>query len=444
MSYALTAIRESRVQSFFLEAALSPLKLLHLLVSTPVPLFLLTLTAMLFRPPDLKAFPVDRVAFFVLVATVAIRICIRREQIVVYPLTWPLLALLLLGLWGALTQPYSAEAWSLFAAKWAVPFVMFHIAGLVFADTHSLDSLESYLLVVLVYLSVVSILSFVDASGFIFPRFIADESIGIHADRARGPFLQAVANGVCLNILGLIALDSSRRHKLRGSVALLLFFSVPLALLATRTRAVWVSAALSLVYLAFFGAAPRLRRVAIALSICAGVSALAVFTYQANTSSLSERLVDRSPVEFRTEMYRAGWQMFIEKPLMGWGNEWKVQPEIETRVSSFHPEYYVFHNTFLELAVERGVLGLGLFVWLFVCLFRLRKWKVRDKANVPFLSSHFRQLWPVLLAVYLLNACAVVMNYQFVNALLFTIAGVLATADVKHRTVSSLEAEGAA
>jgi hypothetical protein len=32
-----------------------------------------------------------------------------------------------------------------------------------------------------------------------------------------------------------------------------------------------------------------------------------------------------------------------------------------------------------------------------------------------------------MLGVYLLNACFVVMNYQFVNGLLFTFAGILAT-----------------
>ena len=37
------------------------------------------------------------------------------------------------------------------------------------------------------------------------------------ADRARGPFLQAVANGVSLNLLGLVALDSFRRRRLRSA-----------------------------------------------------------------------------------------------------------------------------------------------------------------------------------------------------------------------------------
>ncbi len=126
-------------------------------------------------------------------------------------------------------------------------------------------------------------------------------------------------------------------------------------------------------------------------------------------------------------MYQAGWQMFSEKPVMGWGNDSNIQPEVEKRVSSFHPEYYVFHNTFLELGVERGLLGLTLYLWLMICLFRLRKSSaVSDRSDIPFTNPNFRKLWPALLGVYLLNASAVVMNYQFVNAILFTIAGILA------------------
>ena len=43
-----------------------------------------------------------------------------------------------------------------------------------------------------------------------------------------------------------------------------------------------------------------------------------------------------------------------------------------------------------------------------------------------FLDDQFRSLWPFLVAVYLFNGSFVVMNYQFVNGLLFTIAGMLA------------------
>jgi O-antigen ligase len=433
VSYALPAFKSRKIPYDFLNAALFPLKVFYVLVSNPVALFLGALTAMLFRPPDLKTFPIDRVAFLVLVIVLLARFCIRRERLWVSSVTWPLLGLTLLGFWGALTQPYSSEAWSLFAARWAVPFVLFHFAGSIFSDDNALLSLELYLVIALGYLSIISVLSLFNASNLIFPRFIADESIGIHIDRARGPFLQAVANGMCLNLLGLVALGSYGRGRLRAPLALLLFVMVPLAMLATRTRAVWISAALSLVYLAFRAPSPRLRRASRAICLTGVVSALAFLAYHRNGDSFSERLGDRSPVEFRTEMYTAGWEMFTEKPLAGWGNEWQMQPEIEKRVSSFHPEYYVFHNTFLQLTVERGVIGLALYGWLIFCLFRLSG-RTATGSRLPFLDAEFRKLWPLLIAVYVFNACAVVMNYQFVNALLFTIAGILASAETRGGT----------
>jgi putative inorganic carbon (HCO3(-)) transporter len=404
-----------------------PLKLFHLWLTLPTFMFLAVLTAMLFRPPDLKSFPIDRVAFCALVLLLCLRLCIHRQPLRTYSATWPLLALLLIGLWGAMTQPYDPQAWSLFAAKWIVPFCLFHIAGLVFHDERSLRQLEIFLLMVLVYLTAISILWLIGAKNLIFPHFITDEGIGIHADRARGPFLQAVANGVCLTLLGLVALDSFRRKELRGVVATVLFFAVPLALLATKTRAVWISGVLAVISLALFGSTPKLRRIALAWCVMATVGLAILFLYRAGAASLTERALDRSPVDFRNEMYRAGWQMFTEKPAFGWGNEWLIQPEVEKRISTFHPEYYVFHNTFLELAVQRGLLGLGLYSWLMICLFRLsRTTAVTTQKDFTFSNRHFRKLWPLLLTVYLLNASAVVMNYQFVNAVLFTIAGILA------------------
>jgi len=417
-----------------------PLKLFHLCASLPTLMFFVALTAMLFRPPDLKSFPIDRMAFFMLVAVVAMRLCIHRESLRTFPATWPLLGLLLIGLWGTLTQPYDSQAWSVFAAKWVVPCVCFHLAGLVFRDRRSLHKLEIFLLIVLAYLTVISILSLLDAKSFIFPQFITNEAIGIHADRARGPFLQAVANGVCLNLLGLVALDSFRRRRWAGGLAAIWVIAVLLALLATKTRAVWISAAFSVTLLACFGSTRKLRRIALVCCLMAALGLGIEFICGSGADAITARALDRSPVDFRAGMYSAGWQMFTEKPALGWGNEWAIQPEVEKRVSSFRPEYYVFHNTFLELAVQRGLLGLGLYVWLMICMFRLGKsGAISDESGSAFTNAHFRKLWPVLLGAYLLNASAVVMNYQFVNAVLFTIAGILATPTTGSRRYLSLQ-----
>jgi O-antigen ligase len=98
-------------------------------------------------------------------------------------------------------------------------------------------------------------------------------------------------------------------------------------------------------------------------------------------------------------------------------------------VTDFHQSAFFFHNTYLEIAVQHGLLGLILYLWLIVTLFRLgRRQQQRHTASVEitFLDADFRSLWPVLVAVYVFNGSFVVMNYQFVNGLLFTIAGMLA------------------
>src|SRR5439155_24319274 len=133
------------------------LKLLQAWISAPVLLFLLTLTAMLFRPPDLKSFPFDRIAFTVLVGALGVRFCMGRERLQSYSATWPMLALALLGLWSVLTQPYDPQAWSVFAAKCLVPFTLFHVAGLAFRDQSALRKLEVFSLVTLTYLSLTSV-----------------------------------------------------------------------------------------------------------------------------------------------------------------------------------------------------------------------------------------------------------------------------------------------
>jgi hypothetical protein len=46
-------------------------------------------------------------------------------------------------------------------------------------------------------------------------------------------------------------------------------------------------------------------------------------------------------------------------------------------------------------------------------------------------------MWPVLLGIYWVNAALVVMNYQFVNGLLFTLAGMLAAQ--RRRAANDLE-----
>src|SRR5207302_4636466 len=100
--------------------------------------------------------------------------------------------------------------------------------------------------------------------SLVFPRYILDENLGIHLDRARGPFLQAVANGVSLIVLGLVALDCFRRRVL-SRAGLVVLALVPVAVFATMTRAVWIAACGSVLAAWLLVRDTRIRRACLAL-----------------------------------------------------------------------------------------------------------------------------------------------------------------------------------
>ena len=401
-------------------------RVLHALIAAPSILFLATLGVMLFRPPDLDLFHLDRIAFVLLVFAVMLRAFLLRQQIPwVGGVSLPMAGLIAITTAGALSQPYDAQTWSLFAAKFLVPFVLFHLSILVFEDQKSIRMFESFALIVLAYLSFTSVCWLAGLSSLIYPRFILNESLGIHFDRARGPFLQAVANGVALNILGVVALDSFRRKRLRGLAAFLLLASLPVAILATMTRAVWLSFSGSIVVLMFLRSNQRLRRACFALTLAGGAGLVVALGTGHFRSTLEDRAQESGPVEFRVAIYRASWDLVRAKPLLGWGQN-QMNAEIVRRIPEFRVDAFCTHNTYLELVGEQGVLGLTLYAALFIGLLKLGRRSGRRKLARDHEIVDFRSIWPLLLAVYLFNAFFVVMSYQFVNSFMFTMAGIIA------------------
>ena len=382
---------------------------LHALIAAPCLLFLATLTLMLFRPPDLQFYAADRIAFLLLVMIVLLRASILRQPLwITGSVSLPMIGLLLLACSGVLTQPFEAVTYSLLAAKFVVPFTLFHLSMLVFSSSASLRRFETFSLLALTYLSFTAIAFLVGAKALIFPSFILDESLGIHADRARGPFLQAVANGVTLNMLGLIALDAFRRGRLRGIWAIALLGALPLAILATMTRAVWLSFSISVLVLLVRTSSRRLRRACLCLVVAGAIGVAAALSTTELRMCLQDRLVERGPVEVRLA-------------------------ELANRVTQYQLNASPVHNTYLEILVEHGIIGLALYLWLIIGLFRLGRARLMPEkpttvyfSDTDFPDVAFRKIWPILLGVYLMNASFVVMNYQFVNGLLFTVAGMLA------------------
>jgi hypothetical protein len=348
---------------------------LQAVMIAPSWLFLAALAAMLLRHPDVPFYEIDRVAFVWLALSVVGRALVAHKPLLaVERVTWPMLGLTFLAVVSVIRQPFDNQTWCLLAAKFIVPFALFHLAGVVFRDERRLRQFELFALIVLAYLCFTSIAFLVSAKSLIFPRFILDESLGYHADRARGPLLSFAAS------VGFLIFRSHNR---------------------------------------------RLRLICVVVAIVGALGLLIAMSFDDQRRALAERLQESGPLEFRKAVYTGGWEMFLEKPLTGWGVN-QMPTELARHVSGYKEKELYPHNTYLEILVEHGIFGLGLYVWLMWEIYRLGRGPVPRAERDGLLNQQFHAMWPVLLGIYWVNANLVVMNYQFVNGLLFTMAGMLA------------------
>lgn len=418
------AITWDRDDSPLWQAAGVLLRPLHLALAYPSVLYVAAMTVFLFRPPDLFSYYADRIAFGILVFFVALRTMALREKIPFFAgLSLPMLGLMTLAMLRALREPFDAQVWSIIASKFIVPFALFHIAVLVFRGAPQRRHFETFLVVVLAYLVFTAIAFLADARSLIFPHFILNESLGFHPDRARGPFLQAVANGVSLNLLGILAFVLPQGRK---TLVWLLWGVLPLAVLATMTRAVWISFAVSTLVLGFRLIERRLRAACMVLVVVGTAGGLAIsLSNHSLKSALWDRTAERGPVEARMAVYHAGWAMFQERPFTGWAAG-AMYAELGRRMEGYHLRTFYVHNTYLALLVEFGAPGLALYAILFFNLFRLSRRALPGESGS---IAALRKAWPVLLVVYLFNAFFVDMAYQFVIGLLFTCAGMLCASE---------------
>lgn len=422
-SRALALTRDSDDNALWRAAALL-LRPLHLGLAFPSILYVAAMTVFLFRPPELFSYYADRIAFGVLVFFVALRTMALRDRIPFFAgLSLPMLSLTALAVFRALREPFDAQIWSIIASKYIVPFALFHIAVLVFRGASQRRHFEIFVILALAYLVFIAIAFLADARSLIFPRFILDESLGFHADRARGPFLQAVANGVSLNILGILVVALWQKRKTAVS---LLWLVLSLAVLATMTRAVWISFAISTMVLGFQLVEHRLHAVCTLLAVAGFLVGLTIsLSNHSLKTALWDRTGERGPVAARLAVYDAGWAMFQERPFTGWAAG-GMYAELARRMEGYHLRTFYVHNTYLALLVEFGVPGLALYGALFFNLFRV-SWHGPPGESSPVAA--LRKVWPILLSVYLFNAFFVDMAYQFVIGLVFTVAGMLCASE---------------
>lgn len=190
--------------------------------------------------------------------------------------------------------------------------------------------------------------------------------LGMIQNRIPGPFshYQTFAGVLMVGdllLLGRLLAGQGWRRPLSWGALIL----INGALMMTLTRGPWVGVAVTLTAFILF----RSRRLALGWLVVAAVAVVLMpASWSARISSISDL---RDPSNYdRVCMLEAGLYMIDERPLFGLGPG-MVRERYPIYRHPTAPRYTVahLHNTFAQLAAERGLLSLASYVWLMAVCF---------------------------------------------------------------------------
>jgi putative inorganic carbon (HCO3(-)) transporter len=248
-----------------------------------------------------------------------------------------------------------------------LPFLMFLVAPVAFATERQRRILLGSLVAVGGYLAVTAILERLKITELVFPRYINDPHVGTHFGRARGPFVEAGADGLALfacSVAAAVALTLWRRPWQRVCAAIVVVLA-PVGLLLTVTRSVWLAAVVG-TFVAVV-TTPGLRRLAVPIAAFGVGAVLVAFALIPGVrDQVRERQSNKGSVQERQNTTAAGLRMIADRPLIGFGWDrgndriepyFRLDPNIPLKGQAAG-----FHNVYLQYGVGLGVIGLGL--WL--------------------------------------------------------------------------------
>lgn len=338
---------------------------------------------------------------------------------------WALLAAMLWIIGSAIAAGTALEGKALFGLLdriGLVPFLLFLVAPFAFRTERQRRILLGTLVGLGGYLGLTALFEMLALDQLVFPRYILDPTVGLHDDRARGPFAAAVPNGLALYACGVAAVIGALAW--RGwarAVAVVVAGLCAAGSLFTLTRSIWLSVVVATV--ATLVVTPGLRRFLLPTLITGG---LLVITLLAVVPNLEEKATLRRENQLtvwdRRNLNTAMINMIEARPLLGFGwatFERKSPPFFRQADYPLQGVGDAGHNTFLVTSAELGLIGAGLWILALIlavggAIFargppELRMWRIGLVA---------------LFVQYFVVANFVVLVYTFPNALLWTWAGV--------------------
>jgi len=255
-----------------------------------------------------------------------------------------------------------------------------------------------------------------------------------------GVLMNAVRYGEAMTIAFLLALSrvllplksSYARERLLYALAAAMIFTV---VLLSQTRGAYLGLAAGIVVMLGFAAGARKRLAVYAALMLAGAALLMTTSptlkgrLAVTTNYQQGDFTENSPntgISVRLELWKLGYKMFEAHPVVG------VGPDNVKRVfKKYHPEpfpedgiYGTLNNLYVHQAAERGILGLGALLLLFVSLFAFAITRFRATAN-PY------ALWALcaLPAFYVVNLTEISFQHVHTSFAIFMALAMAAAAE---------------
>jgi O-antigen ligase len=320
-----------------------------------------------------------------------------------------------------------------------IPYLVFLFAPVAFATERDRNVLLVGLTVLGAYLGLTALFETINVPALVIPHYINDITVGIHSDRARGPFVEAVANGLAIFGCGCGAVVAFSRWKggprlFAGAVVLLCAMGV----LFTVTRAIWIGSIVgTLIVLISF---PEVRRWLVPVATGTGIVIVGLLLFvPALAVNADKRAKDERPVWDRKNTNAAAIRMVQHRPLLGYGwDTFVVKSQPYFRQSPDYPLTGTdkgVHNVALSNAVELGLVGTTL--WLVALLAAVGGAVV---SRGPPEMRAWRMCVTAFAVQWFIVAMLGPLAYAMPNLLLWTFAGV---ALAGSRQLSPVVAPGA-
>jgi len=167
-------------------------------------------------------------------------------------------------------------------------------------------------------------------------------------------------------VIGLSYYSKTRREKSWLRLSSLVILT---AIIFSYGRAVWMGLIVGLIFMGI------LRSKRLLLSIIAGIMICSIFILAFPSSEFAQRVAttvkSKNPVGDRIEFWEGSLRILRDYPItgVGWEGFRKVYPRY--RPSEEEKSVCNAHNNFVDVTVDSGLLGLGIFIWLLLTSYKV-------------------------------------------------------------------------